>query len=162
MAGGFTIPVPGGLLGGGHPGSPPVAAIPASGANGSLFTITLDEYVFVHRPVMDKIRNIKNIDSTETFSGGQVRSFGFPTQADGLIGTIWRLTWPIMLVAAYENLLAYYDSTEQVIWNPEERARQTDEQYIVKIPMVDHRHHHRIADYIVGVTMDMNIRDIAP
>jgi hypothetical protein len=133
--------------------------------------LDLGEYTFPHHPDNPiTVRKTRSVISTPTVTSSSLDDYGFLDVSDGLIGTEWQLTWPMMAPGFFNALRSYYEhdprgegtGADPVIWNPGVRSRRDGETYEVVITSLSSDGGiHRLADYYVNVSIIFNIRAIS-
>lgn len=148
-------PWPGSFLIGSAPSSPPTDE-----EGGKFITAGLGTFSFPFKPQVNTIRKVKEVVSMDTYSSNQAKDFGFQPDEFGVVGNEYELTWEIMSETFFNSLKSYYESTETLIWDPEERARIPGETYYVTARDLSHDHDHRTTTYLVNVRLVLNIRGV--
>ena len=170
MAGGFRggrI----GIMGRMGPAAPSVIPSAASGvislATGqstfSLTTLALGTTIFPFAPIQwNTVNKRKPVATRKTWASAQVEEWPIVSGANGVLGLRVTMGWPIMSGANFLTLRSYFESSQQVTWNPGARSRVISEKYLVTIVELKQAKNHRIHDYVKEVEMTVEIRGIAP
>jgi len=152
-----AFPIAGATIGSG------VTAPNVVGVNNQTFSTTaLGEYEFPFNPAVNTVHKKRDSASVDTYSGAQNSSYEFKSQQSGLIGSEWELLWEIVSGTFYNQLKAYYESTQPVTWDPKERAHLATKKYIVNIVSFEPEDDNRILAYdkVMGVRLVVNIRSV--
>jgi hypothetical protein len=129
----------------------------------SLTTALLGTTIFDRAPITwDTVQKMKDVSSQLTWSASVYEEWPVISGANGVIGIERELKWPIMAGSLFLVLRSYFESTQQIIWNPGRRARTPGEKYYITFVSLDTGKDHRTEDYVYDVVAKFNIRGIAP
>jgi len=126
-------------------------------ATTSLGTFGFEAHDF---PTVNTIRKFKSVQSVMTMSSAQVKDFDFQPDEFGVVGNEYVLRWEIMDQTLFNTMKQFYESTEEVVWDPKERARIPGETYVVLIRDLRHDSDHRTTTNLLSVEMVVNIRSV--
>lgn len=112
-------------------------------------------------PKWDTLNKRKVTDKKTTWNAVQIKEWPIVSGANGLLGVERTLQWQILSGAHFAILRSFFESNQQVTWNPGARARVAGEKYFVTLTKLTPGEDHRLFDYVNDVQLTLNIRGIA-
>ena len=119
-------------------------------------------YTFPNDPFgVARIEKPKTVSAISTLESEGVFDWGFKSVQAGLQGVKRTLTWPYMRSTFYDKLRGYYETAQDVTWNPQAKAHASLATYKVKVLDLRAANVDTVLDSVRNVEMDLEIVTVA-